>query len=137
MSEVHIAADDHFVEVSVVAAAEDDDLLSPGESPRTSNGGLHRLGARADEAGSVETGQFTDKLRCFTCQRCLRPDLDSAIQLLSERIEYARVSMAEKVGPEAVQEVDVNISVEITKACSFGVLNDNRVNHLFPCSMKE
>ena len=137
MSGVHIAPDDHFVEVSVVASTEDDDFLPPCESACAPNSSLHRFGARADKAGSVEAGQFADELCCFTGQRRLRTDLDPAVQLSSERIEYTWVCVAEKVGPKSIQEIDIDIAVDITKASAFGVLDDNRVDHLFPCSVEE
>src|SRR5207253_10914375 len=75
-------------------------------------------------------------LRHFTGERRLRSDLESFVKLGFDRLLDKFRPVTQHDGPEAVDDIDVLVAVDIPDARTLRTVRDDRIDHLLPLATK-
>ncbi len=126
------AAHDDLVEDAVVAVVEDGDLLAARHSARDAHGAHHGFRAGVAESHALHASELGDQLRDIRCQRVLRADLDALVQLVDHGLGDVFALVAQEVGAETREQVDVLVAINVPDARAFGPVCHDGVDQVFP-----
>ena len=111
---------------------EQDDEVPAGDGSGRPHRRLHCFRPGANEASPFHAGEIADQPGDLAGQGAHRPDLVPATELVLDRPDDEIGRMAEKIGAETVEQVDVLVAVHVPQAGPGRTVHHNRVDHFLP-----
>src|SRR5580658_2415038 len=123
---------EHFVEHSVVVTGEEHHFVAAGDGAGHAHGCDYRFGTRVAEGGALVTRELANHFRDFASQQSLRADFEAFMKLFFDRPFDEIRAMAEHDWAEAVENVNVLVSVDVPEVRTLRPHGDDRIDHFLP-----
>src|SRR5258708_40272402 len=115
----------------MVRTREGDDQRAAGYGAGYAHGAEYRFGTGVTECGPVGIREFADKLADRSGEIMLRAQFIAIVHLLEDGVSDDNGLVAEHVGAEAIECVDIFVAIDVPEARTFRPVDDEGVDDLF------